>query len=138
MSILKHTIVEVDEIKFEEGAEESLSSPEMRPYIDLMKALIGKEDTSSHLEEIRQIPLEKRYVWRIASAVKWGFADFDDVSVAVDRQTLSPENLAKVKELVKHRPIQFCLFVKELVGVEEMERLINQGIAIAKEEKQTS
>ena len=134
MSILKHTIIGLDDFKFEEGAEELMSSPEMRPYVELMEALIGKEDASSQVGKIRQIPLEKRYIWRIASALKWAFADFDDVCVSVDRQTLSPEDLAKVMELVKHRTTQFCVFFKELVGTEEMERLMNQGIAVAKEE----
>lgn len=85
------------------------------------------------MREIAQLPLEKRYVWRVASALKWAFADFDDVNVAVDRETLSAEDLGKVVELLKLRPIQFCLFLKALVGAENMERLVNQGIAHAKQ-----
>lgn len=85
------------------------------------------------MAEIAQLPLEKRYVWRVASALKWAFADFDDVNVAVDRETLPAEDLGKVVELLKLRPIQFCLFLKALVGVENMERLVNQGIAHAKQ-----
>jgi hypothetical protein len=46
------------------------------------------------LEVVRQLPLEKRYVWRVASALKWGFADFDNVNVNADRkqcrQRISP------------------------------------------------
>lgn len=80
------------------------------------------------------MPLEKRYVWRVASALKWGFADFDDWSVAVDRKTLKPEDFAKVMQLLRLRPIQFCMFLKALVGAEEMERLMNHGIAVAKQE----
>ena len=134
MSNLKHTIVELDEIKMEEGAEELMNSPDMRPYLAYMMALMGGKDTRVRLEGISQLSLDKRYVWRISSALKWAFADFDNVGVAVDRQTLSPEDFAKVMELVKHRPIQFCMFFKELVGAEEMERLMNQGIALAKED----
>ncbi len=36
-------------------------------------------------------------------------------------------------ELLKFRPIQFCMFLKALVGSETMERMMNQGIAVAKE-----
>jgi hypothetical protein len=44
----------------------------------------------------------------MASALKWGFADFDDLGVDADRQTLSPGDFAKVMELLKLRPMQFC------------------------------
>ena len=78
------------------------------------------------------MPLEKRYVWRVASALKWGFADFDDLSVDADRLTLSPEDFAKVMGLVKLRPMQFCMFLKTLVGVEEMQRTMVEAIKVAK------
>ena len=55
---------------------------------------------------------------RVASALKWGFADFDDLGVDADRQTLSPEDFAKVMDLLKLRPMQFCIFLKTLVGGE--------------------
>jgi hypothetical protein len=63
--------------------------------------------------------------------MKWGFADFDNVPVAADRDTLSPEDFAKVVGLLKHRPIQFCMFLKALLGAEAMERLMTEAIAIA-------
>jgi len=68
----------------------------------------------------------------VASALKWGFADFDNVPVAADRDTLNPEDFDKVVDLLKHRPIQFCMFLKALVGAEAMERLMMEGIATAK------
>lgn len=79
------------------------------------------------------MPLEKRYVWRVASALKWGFADFDDLSVTVDKETLTPTNLAEVMDLLKLRPIQFCMFLKALVGAEEMQRIMVQAIGFAKQ-----
>ena len=86
------------------------------------------------LREIAALPLEKRYVWRVASALKWGFADFDDWNVAVDRKTPQPEDFDELMKLLRFRPIQFCLFLRALVGAEEMERLMNEGIATAKQE----
>ena len=80
------------------------------------------------------MPLEKRYIWRIASALKWGFADFDSVYVPVDRETLSPEDLGKVVELLRFRPMQLCMFLKALLGTEVMERVMNEAIAGAKQE----
>jgi hypothetical protein len=44
---------------------------------------------------------------------------------------LPPEDFAKVMELLKLRPIQFCLFLKALVGVDELQRLMVQPMAVA-------
>jgi hypothetical protein len=94
--------------------------------------MLGR-DVAPALREIAELPLEKRYIWRVASALKWGFADFENWNVAVDRQTLQPDDFAKVIQLLRLRPIQFCMFLKALIGAEDMERLMNQGIAVAKQ-----
>jgi hypothetical protein len=36
---------------------------------------------------------------------------------------LTPEDFAKVMDLLKLRPMQFCMFLKALVGAEEMQRM---------------
>jgi len=79
-------------------------------------------DSSAELETIRKLPLEKRYVWRVASALKWGFADSDNLGVEADKRTWATEDFARVMDLLKFRPMQFCMFLKTLVGVEEMQR----------------
>jgi hypothetical protein len=119
----------------EDGAHELATSPDMQPYLRLIKAGLQDRDTNPHLEEIAALPLEKRYVWRVASALKWAFADLETVSVAVDRQTLSKEDLGKVVELLRLRPMQLCIFLKALVGEEAMERLMSEAIAVAKREE---
>ena len=133
MSDKNFKLVPVESLKMEDGAEELMSTPEMQPYLRYIEAAMLEKDVGPSLREIAELPLEKRYVWRVASALKWGFADFEDWNVAVDRKTLQPEDAAKVMQLLRVRPIQFCMFLKALVGVEEMERLMNQGIAAAKE-----
>jgi hypothetical protein len=92
--------------------------------IEAAKALLQNKDASTAIADIAALPLEKRYVWRVASALKWGFADFDSGSVAMDRETLSPEDRETVAESLKLRPMQFCLFLKALLGEEEMHRLM--------------
>jgi hypothetical protein len=62
-----------------------------------------------------------------------GLADFDSVNVDADRQTMSPEDFAKVMALLKLRPIQFCIFLKTLVGAEEMQRMMVEAIKVAKQ-----
>ena len=141
-SILEATIMNNDEpfkrmpinqLRQEEGADELASSPEMEPYLDFAVALMQGNDPTPELETIRQLPVEKRYVWRVASALKWGFADFDDLGVDADRRTLSPEDFAKVMELLKFRPIQFCVFLKTLVGAEQMQRMMVEAIKVARQ-----
>jgi hypothetical protein len=77
MSDKKPESIPIKDLISEDGAHELATSPDTQPYLD----------------EIAALPLEKRYVWRVASALKWAFADLETVSVAVDRQTLSQEDL---------------------------------------------
>jgi hypothetical protein len=118
----------------EEGAHELATSPDMEPYLQFAMALMQGNDPTPELAAIRQLPLEKRYVWRVASAMKWAFADFDDLSVDADKQTLTPADFAKVMELLKLRPMQFCIFLKSLVGVEAMVRMMIQAIGVTKQQ----
>jgi hypothetical protein len=105
----------------------------MEPYLNFATALMQGHDPEPELAALRQLPLENRYVWRIASALKWAFADFDDLSLSADKDTLTPEDLAKVLDLLKLRPIQFCLFLKTLVGREEMLKMMVQAIGVPKQ-----
>jgi hypothetical protein len=125
----------IKNIRSEDGAHELATSENMQPYLRLLKAGLQNEDTTPQVGEITALPLDKRYIWRITSALKWAFADFDNVYVAVDRETAPEDDLAKVMELLRSRPIQFCLFLKALVGDEAMERLMSEAIAVAKREE---
>jgi hypothetical protein len=104
-----------------------MSAPEMQPYRRFIEAALTEGDVEGSLREIAKLPSEKRYVWRVASALKWGFADFEDWSVIADRKTLNEGDAAKLMQLLRFRPIQFCMFLKALVAAEEMERLMMQG-----------
>lgn len=119
----------------EDGAHELATSPDMQPYLRLIKAGMQDHDTTPYMEEIAALPLVKRYVWRVASAPKWALADLETVSVNVDRETLSERDLKKLVELLRLRPIQFCIFLKALFGTEGMERLMKDGIEGAKREE---
>jgi len=134
MSDEKFKVVPVESLKMEEGAEELMSTPEMQPYLRYIEAAMLEKDVGPSLHEISELPLEKRYVWRVASALKWGFADFEDWNVTVDRKTLKPEDAEKVMQLLRFRPIQFCMFLKALVGAEEMKRMMAKAILLAQQE----
>jgi len=68
--------IPINQLRQEEGAHELATSPDMEPYLDFAMAVMQDADLTAELEAIRQLPLDKRYVWRVASALKWGFADF--------------------------------------------------------------
>jgi len=125
--------IPIKDLMSEDSAHDLATSPEMQPYLRLARAALQRSDCAPELEAIHQLPLEKRYVWRVASALKWGFADFDDVNVRVDKETLTPEDFAKVMELLRIRPVQFCLFLKALVGAEEMEQMVAKAIQTAQQ-----
>ena len=69
------------------------------------------------------------------SALKWGLADCDDLSVKADRQTLTEEDFAKVLDLLKFRPNQFCIVLRALLGAEEMQRLMVEAIGVARQQR---
>jgi hypothetical protein len=125
----------IKNILSEDGAHELTTSPDMQPYLRLITAGMQDHDITPNVQEIAELPLEKRYIWRVASALKWAFADLESVSVNVDRQTLSEEDLKKLIELLRLRPIQFCIFLKTLLGEEAMEQLMAEAVAVAKRDE---
>ena len=100
-----------DLITEEAAAHELATSADMQPYLRLAMAVLRDDDPTQQLDEVASLPLGKRYIWRVASALTWALADFDDVNVETDRATISQDDLEKVLNLLKLRPNQFCLFL---------------------------
>ena len=123
----------ISEINSEAGAQELVRSERMKPYIALMRAQMGGQDTEPYLSALAALPLEERYVWRVISALKWAFCDLDTESAIADLHTLSEEDLKKVVEPLKLRTIQLCLFVNSLVGEDATERIVQHALRCAKE-----
>ena len=124
--------IPLNQILSEDGAHELATSEKMKPYLAYMLAEIQGNDTTPARDAIAAMPLEDRYIWRIASALKWAFADFEDEYVPLDAETLSTDHLAKLSALLEKRPLQFCIFMRALVGPEEMERIMSRAIQEAK------
>src|SRR5712691_12552187 len=93
--------VPIRDLKVEPEAEDLMDSPAMQPYMNLARAVMGHEDVGPAIEEITVLPLEKRYTWRVASALKWAFADFENLSVVADRRTLSQADLDRLVDLLR-------------------------------------
>jgi hypothetical protein len=125
--------VPIKDLKTEDGADDLVASAMMRPYMRLAEAMLKNQGLKDAVATIGDLPLKQRYLWRVLSALKWGFADFDSVNVVIDRKTLKPEDRKMVAELLQHRPVQFCMFLKALVGSEAMEQMMTQAINVAKQ-----
>jgi hypothetical protein len=124
--------VPIKNLKTEDGAEDMVKSEMMRPYMRLAEAILQQQGLREAVAAIGDLPLEQRYLWRVLSALKWAFADFDNVNVVIDRKTLKPEDRMKVAESLEHRPVQFCMLFKALVGTHAMEEMMTKAIAVAK------
>ena len=128
----------ISDIHSEDGAQELVRSERMKPYLALMKAQIGGQDTEPYLAALAALPLEERYVWRVTSALKWAFCDLDTENAIADVRTLSEEDLKKVVEPLSLRAIQFCLFVNALIGEDATERIMQHALRCAKESSESA
>src|ERR1700679_690411 len=108
----------------EPGAQDLVRSEKMRPYLELLKADIGGQDTAPYLASLGELPLEERYVWRVISALKWAFCDLETENVLADLETLSADDLKLVSKPLAIRAIQFSLFAKALLGQEAAEQIM--------------
>jgi hypothetical protein len=125
--------IPIRDLKIDPKAEDLLESLAMKPYMDLAVTVMRKKNVRPALEKITALPLEERYTWRIASALEWAFADFENLSIVADRRTLCQEDLDKLVDLLRHRPLQFCLFLAALYGEERMEEIMALSIQQVKE-----
>ena len=125
--------IPLGEIHSDESARDLLNSPDMQPYMRLAMAGLKGANIDSELRVIREMPLERRYIWRVASALKWAFADFDTVNVRVDKDTLSDQDLTTVLKMLEVRPIQFCMFLRALIGPVQMGRIMVEAIKTARD-----
>jgi hypothetical protein len=68
-------------------------SAAMRPYMNYYEAVVRNNDRAADnaAQQIKHLPLEQRYIWRIMSALKWGLSDFDSKTIKLDLPHLSGE-----------------------------------------------
>jgi hypothetical protein len=116
--------IPLKDLNIEPGADALVESPAMRPYVKFALAMMQEQDLGPAKQEIAALPLEERYVWRVASALKWAFADLETLNVEVDRETIRSEDRQRLIELLKNRPLQFCLFLSALFGEKQMELMM--------------
>jgi hypothetical protein len=98
--------IPLNEIRIDPLAQELVRSEQARPYTNyFMKAYTNDAaGIESALQVLRDLPLEKRYTWRVFSALKWAFADFDDECVKLDLPNMPETTRA---EMLKELRIRF-------------------------------
>jgi hypothetical protein len=122
----------VKDIIVEDGAMEVATLPSMEPYLAYIQAKmtgVGREEAA---KAIADLPLEKRYIWRIASSLKRAFVDFDKSSLRADLSTMNAEDFDTVVGLIERRPVQFAMLLRTILGANEMERVHLEAIDVAK------
>jgi hypothetical protein len=105
--------VSLDEIKVGPLAHELATSEGTKPYLDcLIKAYSNDAaGLEAALQVVGDLPLERRYTWRVFSALKWAFADFEDEYVALDLPHIpEPTRSEMTKELeLRFQQLQMLL-----------------------------
>lgn len=87
----KPKTVPIRNLRSEEGAEEMVRSENMRLYLGVAEAMLKGSGLEGRHHRCERVALEQRYLWRVLSALEWGFADFDSVNVV--KSTKQPQRL---------------------------------------------
>lgn len=124
--------IPISSIRVEDGAKELVRSEKMKPYLELLKAQIGGQDTAPFVEALAAVPLEDRYSWRVTSALKWAFCDLETENLIADLETLCEADVKKLIEPLQMRALQFSIFLLTILGEEAGEHLILQALKGAK------
>ena len=131
---MSHRKIPLKKIKAEEGSQELVDSAKMRPYLALLKASYQNDNAgvAKAVDDLKNLKVEDRYLWRVASALKWAFADFDSETVGADMSTIETDDDRKrLSELFAVRPTQFCLLMKAILGKERMWAVMTGAVEYA-------
>jgi hypothetical protein len=124
--------IPISSIRVENAAKELVHSEKLKPYLELLKAQIGGQDTAPFLEALAAAPLEDRYAWRVTSALKWAFCDLETKNLIADLETLSVVDVKNLIEPLQMRALQFSIFILTILGDEVGEQLILHALETAK------
>ena len=108
--------IPLNEIKIDPLAQELVRSEQARPYTDYFMKAYGNDaaGVESALQVLQDLPLEKRYTWRVFSALKWAFADFDDECAKLDLPHISEQKRAEMLRELELRLVQLQMLLQVL------------------------
>jgi hypothetical protein len=107
-------IIPLSEIKIDPLAQELVRSEQSRPYMDYWMRAYSNDaaGVETAREVLRDLPLEKRYTWRVFSALKWALADFDDEGVKLDLPYIPETTRAEMVRELEIRLQQLVMLLK--------------------------
>jgi hypothetical protein len=107
-------MIPLSEIKIDPLAQELVRSEQSRPYMDYWMKSYSNDaaGTEAALKVLRELPLEKRYTWRVFSALKWALADFDDECVKLDLPHIPETTRAEIVKELQIRFLQLEMLLK--------------------------
>jgi len=102
------------DIKIDPLAKELVASESAKPYLDYIKSALTNDTAGVEvaLKVLEELPLEKRYTWRVFSALKWAFADFDDECVRLDLPHIPEPKRSEIFKELELRFVQLHMLLK--------------------------
>lgn len=96
------------------------NSGKMKPYINFFAAQMKGVGVEAAARVVEGLDLKDRYLWRVASALQWAFADFDSETAKLDWLCLPEEQRKQVEDalLLQIRLTQMAFLMKALYGQE--------------------
>jgi hypothetical protein len=125
-------IVPTREIKIEDGAQDMMESPDLQPYLESIQVVVTGRGKDNATKALSELPLERRYIYRIASSLRNAFCDFDKSSVRADLSTMNADDFDTVVGLIDRRTVQFAMLLRTVFGAEQMEKMLLEAIDISK------
>jgi len=112
-----------------------LDASEMKIYDRILMAEITdrKQELLVGLKELENIPIAQRYISRIIAAFDFAFGDFDSACIRFDLMTLPAKERDRMDEAIRFRTTQFCIMLRELFGVEEMQHILQVTMKLCSE-----
>ncbi len=106
--------IPLKDIKIDPLAKELVTSEKAKPYLDYFKKALSNDAAGAlaALKVLQELPLEQRYTWRVLSALKWAFADFDDECVRLDLPHIPEPKRTEIFKELELRFLQLHMLLK--------------------------
>jgi hypothetical protein len=94
------------------------NSEAMRPYMNYYDAVLRNDvqSTQNASAALKDMPVEKRYIWGVISTQKWALADFDSSTVKLDLPHIPEARKREMVEEMEIRALQVATLLKTLKG----------------------
>ena len=110
--------INTKDIQADPVANELAKSEAMRPYMNYHVAALKNDLHEAHnaLAVIKDLPVEKRYIWRVFSTLKWALADFDSNTVKLDLPHIPGARKVEIIQELQIRLLQLEKLLKTVKG----------------------